>query len=311
MPLDATATVDLKRMRAVVEVARALSVTGAAETLGLTQSAVSRAIAEIEEALGVRLFERLPRGLQPTRAGLDFVAHAQRVLSEVDDLLSGVRASAARVVGPLRVGVISTGAHAGWAFSAFARAHPEVAVEAVNGSPQSLCPKLLRGEIDLIVGTSSYLRRWRELEVTLLAPLYVACLFRKDHPLAAREKLSEREVLEQPVILPDTIEASYSDLAQRYAAHGLPPLRPRYVASDFGLVRRLVRSTDAFYPLMHVSSSFGGLDAEFFLARDVLRIPPHHLSVAHAANRAPDAAVVAFEQLLFDRYERRSIRAVK
>ncbi|MBM4382676.1 MAG: LysR family transcriptional regulator [Deltaproteobacteria bacterium] len=310
MPLDSAATIDLKRMRAVVEVARAQSITGAAETLGLTQSAVSREIAEIEQALGVRLFERAPRGLHPTAAGLEFVERARRVFAEVDGLVSGVRSGAAHVAGRLRIGVISTGALAAWAFGAFARAHSAVAVEAVNGSPQALCPQLLHGELDLIVGTSSYLRRWRELEVTLLAPLYFACMFRKDHPLAERKHLSERDVLEQPVILPESIEASYSDLAQRYAELGMPALRPRYVASDFDLACRLVRSSDAFFPVMHLSPSFGGLAADFFLARDVLALPPHHLSVAHAAGRTPSAAALAFEALLVGRHVRPVIRAV-
>jgi DNA-binding transcriptional LysR family regulator len=205
--------------------------------------------------------------------------------------------------------LISTGVHAAWAFGAFARAHAEVALESVSGSPQALCPKLLRGDLDLIVGSSSYLRRWRELEVKLLAPLHVACMFRHDHPLAASAEISEREVLEQPVILPETIEPAYSDLAQRCAAYGLPPLRPRYVASDFELVRRLVRGSDAFFPLMHVSPGFGGLDAQFFLVRGVLQLPPHHLSVAHVASRAPTPAALAFERTLSDRYAAKRVRA--
>lgn len=309
MSLDPTSTVDLKRMRAVVEVARAQSVTAAAELLGLTQSAVSRAVAEVEEALRVQLFARLPRGLAPTAAGLEFVARARLVLAGVDDLIAGVRPGEALIAGRLRVGVISAGGNAAWAFSTFARRFPEASLEAISGSPQSLCPRLLRGELDLIVGTSAYLSRWRELEVERLAPLHFACLFRKDHPLASLAGAGELDVLRYPVILPETIEPAYSDLAMRCAELRLPAPRPRYVTDDFELACRLVRASDAFYPLMHVRPSFGGLDARFLLLRDAIRLPPHQLSVARAAQRAPSALAEAFCALLASRYLAPSVAA--
>jgi DNA-binding transcriptional LysR family regulator len=306
---DPTSAVDLKRMRAVVEVARAESITTAAEMLGLTQSAVSRSVAEVEDALGVRLFERLPRGIQVTPAGRHFVEHARRLLAGVDELVCGAQRESARIAGRLRLGFISTGGNASWAVSTFARLHPEVAIEALSGSPQALCPRLLHGELDLVVGTSSYLRRWRELETTRLAPLHFACMVRKGHPLAERAQPAELEVLAFPVILPETIEPTYSDLAQRFIQLGLPPFRPRYVTDDFLLAQRIVRSTDAFYPLMHTSEAFGGLGAEFALLRDAVELPRHELCVAHAAQRPHGALAAAFEALLVERYTRSRLSA--
>src|SRR5512139_1815609 len=112
MAIHAAHTVDLNRMRMVVEVARAEAITTAAQVLGLTQSAVSRGVAEVEAALGVRVFERLPRGIRLTDAGGRFVARATRLLAEVEDLVSEVREARARVAGRLRVGVTASGAHA-------------------------------------------------------------------------------------------------------------------------------------------------------------------------------------------------------
>ncbi len=310
MALDPTSTVDLKRMRAVVEVARAEGITTAAETLGLTQSAVSRSVAEVEEALGVLLFERLPRGIQLTPAGRHFVEHARRLLLEVDELVAGARHESARIAGRLRVGVISTGGNATGAIASFARLHPELALEVTNGSPQALCPRLIHGELDAIVGTSSYLRRWRELDATPLAPLHFACMVRKGHPLTERERPSELDVLGYPVIVPSSIEPTYSDLALRVLELGLPPFRPHYVADDFELARRLVRGTDAWYPLMHTQESFGGLGAEFGLLRDAIQLPQHQLCIAHAANRPKGAIALAFERMLVERFAQRRMRAV-
>jgi len=301
MSANAANTVDLKRMRMVVEVARAEAITTAAEVLGLTQSAVSRGVAEVEAALGVRVFERLPRGIRLTDAGHRFVARARRVLVEVDDLVSAVREVRARVVGRLRIGVTASGAHATWALASFARAHPDVAIETATGTSQALCPRLLHGELDLILGSSSYLRRWRDLEVTELAPLHFACMFRKNHPLAERENPSEVEVLSYPVIFSTTDEPSYSDLAQRYVHHGLPRFQPQYVTDDLELGRRLVLKTDAFVPLMWANESFGDLGRDFLLLRGVVALPTHHVSFARAAHRPKSAAIAALERLLIQR----------
>jgi DNA-binding transcriptional LysR family regulator len=288
-------------MRTVIEVARAEAITTAAQTLGLTQSSISRCVAEVEEALGVRLFDRLPRGIQLTDAGHSFVARARRVLAEVDDMISEVREAPGRMTGRLRIGVIASGAHATWALATFAEAHRDVAIETVTGPPQSLCPKLHHAELDLIVGSSSYLQRWRELDVTVLARLHFACMVRKDHPLSEIDDPSEVEVLSYPAILGESVEPTYSDIAQRYIHHGLPRFQPQYVSDDFALVQRLVRKTDAFFPLMHPSESFGGLESEFLMLRDAVEMPVHHVSFARAVHRPKTAAMEAFEQLLVDR----------
>jgi DNA-binding transcriptional LysR family regulator len=299
--METANTIDLKRMRMVVEVARSEAITTAAEVLGLTQSAVSRGVAEVEAALRVRVFDRLPRGIRLTDAGQRFVARAKRVLAEAEDLVSEVREVRARVAGRLRIGVTASGTHATWALASFARAHPDVAIETVAGPPQALCPKLLHGELDLILGSSSYLRRWRDLEVTVLAPLHFACMFRKDHPLADRDNPTEVEVLSYPVIFSTTDEPSYSDLAQRYVHHGLPRFQPQYVTDDLELLRRLVLKTDAFVPLMWSNDSFGDLGLYFLLIRGVVQIPTDYVGFARAAHRPKSAAIEVLERLLVQR----------
>ena len=80
MARESNGLVDLRHLRTVVEVARAASITTAAQTLGLTQSAVSRTVAEMETALGARLFDRLPRGIKLTEgAGRVHLGCAQRL----------------------------------------------------------------------------------------------------------------------------------------------------------------------------------------------------------------------------------------
>ncbi|HEY5646650.1 MAG TPA: LysR family transcriptional regulator, partial [Pseudomonadales bacterium] len=153
------AQIDLKRLRYIVEVARAESITTAAETLGLTQPALTRSIGEVERLLGTRLFHRLPRGMQLTEVGVQFVERARQILSEMDDLIADVSYSPERVAGRLRLGVAPTAwlAYARPALIRLAAEYPGIKIEIVNGTVQDLCPRLLRGELSCLLSTSSYL----------------------------------------------------------------------------------------------------------------------------------------------------------
>ena len=85
--------IDLRRLRYVVEVARAESITTAAQTLAITQPALTRAIAELEASLGIKLFERLPRGVRATPEGERFLFRARKRIVDMDDLIADTRTS--------------------------------------------------------------------------------------------------------------------------------------------------------------------------------------------------------------------------
>ncbi len=305
MPSEPMNPVDLKRIRTIVEVSQASAITTAAERLGLTQSAVSRSVAEVEDSLGVRLFDRLPRGIQLTEAGHRFVARAYRVLAEAEDLVNAVRERPGVLTGRLRVGVTACGEHATWLLGSLAHEYPGIAIETSAGTPQEICPALLRGDLDLVVGAVRFLERWSDLEVTGLAALHFACILRKDHPLSRVEKPSELDVLGYPSIFPASIAPTFSDIAQRYAHHGLPGFQPRYVTNDFELIKRLVAKTDAFFPFTHPSESFGGLGKDFLVLRDVLDMPRYELGFATRAERRAAPAVAALAELLIERLSAR------
>lgn len=295
--------IDLRRMHCVVEVARAQSITAAAETLAITQPALTRRIAEVEQMLGTRLFVRLPRGVQLTDAGQIFVARARQILGDVDDLLFDLREGQNVLAGRLRLGIAprSFQRYATAALVELARSHPAVTVEVATGAAQTLCPKLLRGELDLVLGSTSYLRRWRDLPVRELAPLRFGCLFRPDHPIRRLPRIEEADVFRYPVAFPESVEPMYSDLARRYAALGLPPLQPRYTSDDFDTVARLVQTTDAYFPLSYTEAEATRLRQSFLLLADTVQMPAHHIGLARAPARPPTAAAEYLEQILRSR----------
>ena len=82
-------------LRTFLEVARDLSLSGAARRLGLTQPTVGRHIDALEDALGVTLFTRSPRGLNPTAAATALVPHAEAMAAAAAALARSASSAAA------------------------------------------------------------------------------------------------------------------------------------------------------------------------------------------------------------------------
>ena len=82
---------ELRHLRYFVAVAEEGHVTRAAERLGIQQPPLSQQIKAMEQELGVTLFRRLPRGMQPTEAGLALLAEARAILAHLERALAGVR----------------------------------------------------------------------------------------------------------------------------------------------------------------------------------------------------------------------------
>jgi len=80
---------DSRRLRVLCEVARHGSFSGAAESLGYTQPAVSRQIATLEAEVGTTLIRRVPKGALLTDAGRLLVDRAEAILARLDDRLGG------------------------------------------------------------------------------------------------------------------------------------------------------------------------------------------------------------------------------
>lgn len=293
--------IDLRRMRYIVEVARAEAITIAAETLGLTQPAVTRSIAEVEEELGVLLFHRVPRGMRLTEAGQRFVRHAKRILADVDDLVMEIRDGVDAVSGRLRIGSApgTDVQNAIRSLRALAKQHPAIRVEIITGSAESLCPRLVAGELNAIIGASSYLERWRELEVTRLCRFYAGCMVRKGHPLLQMTAPTEADVFRYPLLIPETVETHYSQLAHRYAVNGLA-MQPHYVTDHPYLIRSIIRNTDAYHVHHNPDPEFTAIRQDFDVLTGVVQMPTRYFCVAVSPAHPKTAAYQLFESILFD-----------
>lgn len=98
----------LRQLQYVVALADLLSFRKAAEHCHVSQPSLSAQIAQLEDAIGIRLFERSHRRVIVTSHGEDLIAHARLILRETGDLVESARRAANPLAGTLRVGVIPT-----------------------------------------------------------------------------------------------------------------------------------------------------------------------------------------------------------
>jgi DNA-binding transcriptional LysR family regulator len=123
----------LSAMEALVRVIETGSFSGAARQLRIGQPAVSKAIAQIEERLGVRLLLRTTHGLSPTESGQNYYEHAKRVLEEAEEADLAARGAGAALSGRLRFCAAVTFArlHVMPHLQAFLEQHPALDFELV------------------------------------------------------------------------------------------------------------------------------------------------------------------------------------
>lgn len=178
----------LAGVRVLVAVVEAGSFTSAAHVLGLTDSAVSRAIGRLETRVGARLFDRTTRSLRLTEAGAEFHASVAPLLDGIAEAAEALGSSTRRIAGRLRADVDSHFASTVLAphLPAFLDAYPELELELLaRGRPDDL----VREGIDVAIrfgppeSRSLVTRTLAETRVlTVAAPSWIARHGRPDHP---------------------------------------------------------------------------------------------------------------------------------
>jgi DNA-binding transcriptional LysR family regulator len=181
------------RLRVLREVAYRGSLSGAAEALSYSQSAVSQQIATLESEAGMTLLERHPRGVSLTAAGQTLVGHADGILARLEAAESALSLIAGLRSGRLRMASFPTAGATlmPLAIATFRSAYPEVELTLAEGEPEEIVPRLAAGELDLALlfefAGETPLREGMTRVELLEDPLYLA--LPSDHRLAGRARL--------------------------------------------------------------------------------------------------------------------------
>lgn len=299
--------ITLKQFRYFLAVSETASVAAAARMINIAQSAVTKSIQELEDSLGVKLFERTAKGMVLTQDGHRFQASARKVISAVAEAGQLGRGKPEELTGSLTIGVTSlvAGYYLADLFARFQRSHPSVTISVVEDAPQFLEHLLINGEVDLAIMVSNALGEPQALEVEALTRSPNRVWMASGHELAEKAELTLQECAAHPLVVleADRVENVLNALWSRHGLH--PPVLMR--STSLEAVRSLVGIGAGIALLPDFLYRPWTLDAEHVEARSLRDATPN-IDVGLVWRRGSRSRPVVTEFIQLAREQSRSHR---
>ena len=180
---------EIRQLRYFLDIARTEHLTQSAQNLFVTQSTLSHGLRQLEDELGVKLFDRLGRGLKLSQAGAAFRTYAGRALQEIEAGRMALTEMAGLQSGTLTVGVIPTFLNTlvPATVAAFSAKYPKVRVVVRDLRADPIEELLMAGQLD--VGIAFHPTQREEIETEPLFDERMLLVVGASHPLAHRKSL--------------------------------------------------------------------------------------------------------------------------
>ncbi|CAG9240374.1 Uncharacterized HTH-type transcriptional regulator YfeR [Paraburkholderia tropica] len=235
--------VTLRQLRVFIEVARLHSFSRAGDEIGLTQSAVSRCVRELEAEMGVKLVDRTTREVQLTDVGANLIASIPRLIGDLDDALREIRE-----IGEQRRGRVVVAASPTVAcrlmpevVAVCGRRFPYVTLGLRDDVQSDVVRKVRSGEVDfgVIIGPLGGQPVADDLETELLTTDSFCVVVRDDHALARRDEVDWRALDGERLVMLDHASGSrplIDAVMREQGVHARVVQELGHPATVFGLV---------------------------------------------------------------------------
>lgn len=233
--------VDMRQLRAFATVGRLASFTKAATALFTSQPALSAQIINLEEALGLRLFDRSTRSVMLTQAGRDLLPVVDRVLADFEDVIAKARNVAHMNIGRVSVAALPSVSSTllPHAVAELRLRHPGITVDLKDALAERVVEMVRSGAVDF--GLTGEPRPDPQLVFKALASDRIVAVLPRDHPLGKAARVSLDDLLSVPLILMDRDSSVRRIVDAAYAAAGKRSVAPSYeatfMATAIGMVR--------------------------------------------------------------------------
>ena len=238
----------LSHLRLLAALADIGQLTQAAASLGVTQPAASRLVAEIEQIVGAPVHERTGRGVGLTALGRALALRAQRIRMELDDAARDLAEISMGGVGHVRIGAVTGPAldRVLPALQAERLHHPNVSVEVIVSPSDMLCEQLLAGRLDFAVGRLPDGPSAEPLTFRPIETEPIALIARRGHPLLNRPiPPTAAEALAFDWVMPGPESLLTRTVVARLQAQGLPRPTQRLLTASFLLTFAMLQKSDA------------------------------------------------------------------
>ena len=299
-------TMDLRQLRHVLALAQHRSFARAAESIGLTQPALSRSIQVLEKSIGAKLFDRDRTRVVPTPVGERLIAQARPLLVQAGDIERDLQQTLGLEAGLLRIGAGPYPAEisVGTAVGRLVGRYPGIRVDLSVDDWPALIQRVVSGEIDVAIAEMSLAVNDERLHVEPLPQHQGVFFCRPGHPLATQVGPTLDDVRRYPLVITSlpTRLAQLADadnlnlLSNTTAAAAAPEIR----VESAGLARRIVIASDAIG--IAVPSQIENEITLGQLAALELKLPwvKTNYGVIRLARRTPAPATLAFMEILRD-----------
>ena len=238
----------LSHLRLLAALADIGQLTQAAASLGVTQPAASRLVAEIEQIVGAPVHERTGRGVGLTALGRALALRAQRIRMELDDAARDLAEISMGGVGHVRIGAVTGPAldRVLPALQAERLHHPNVSVEVIVSPSDMLCEQLLAGRLDFAVGRLPDGPSAEPLAFRPIETEPIALIARRGHPLLNRPTPpTAAEALAFDWVMPGPESLLTRTVVARLHPQGLPRPTQRLLTASFLLTFAMLQKSDA------------------------------------------------------------------
>lgn len=218
---------DNQNLKAFITVANSGSFSESAEQLHLTQSAISKRIAQLEHQIGKKLFDRIARQVTLTQAGTELLPRALRILQEYENALQAINDLSGEASGTLRLAISH---HLGLhrlppVLKQFAQQYPKVTLDIEFMDSEKAYEQVLHGQSEVAIITLA-LESHHNIHSQKIwnDPLRFICA--QDHPLATLTKPELKDLAEYPIILPGLNTYTGRIIQNLFQQEGIPLKAP-------------------------------------------------------------------------------------
>lgn len=202
-----------RQLEYFLAVARELNFTKAAQSMYVSQTAVTQQIKALEEQLGVSLFERTKKKVVLTPAGKVFQAEAAKILKRIDIAVERTREASSGFIGTLDIGFAIGIGNTGLAekIQAFNQKYPNIAMKFKSMSPSMLLKSLKAGEVDLVMTPMFEEKYFEGVSYKKVGWDNLTAVFPQTHILAQKQYVTRKDLKDENLILACTPDSEVGE----------------------------------------------------------------------------------------------------
>jgi DNA-binding transcriptional LysR family regulator len=237
-----------RRFHHIVVLAHTSSFSRAAEKVGITQSGITRSVADLESELGYALFYRTGRGVTPTERGRDFIERAGQLIEDTRSLMSGGDEKGDPYARSLRIGVAPASLE--WRLAeplaALISRHPSLRFQIQGSSPERCVHQLRSGGVDVAMGFEEAFSDWSDLQLERIGMASPVLYVRHGHPLLEKRSVSSKDLTGFECVTPSDSQTFGKTLRDLFLREGVPWQRHLHIIDHQMIAQHLVARSQAF-----------------------------------------------------------------